>query len=49
MTISTNVLYIYDKSDDWVARNGALEDAGRTEEHIITKSAPNEPNLGGNT
>ena len=49
VTKSTSILYIYDQSDDWVARKVALEDAGKAEEHIITESAPNEPKRGGGT
>ena len=47
MTKSTNVLYIYDQSDDGAARKGAFEDAGRADEHIIKESAPNKPTRGG--
>ena len=45
----TNAYYIYDQSDNRVARKGALKDEGRAEDDIITDSVPNEPNLGGGT
>ena len=38
------ILY-YDQSDPRVAE-GALEEAGRAEQHIITEAAPNELRLG---
>ena len=38
--------YIYDQSDPRVAQEGALEEAGRAEQHIITEAAPNELKLG---
>ena len=47
MTKSTNVLYIYDQSDDCVARKGPLEDTGRAEDHIIADSTPKELQFGG--
>ena len=38
------ILY-YDQSDPRVAE-GALEESGRAEQHIITEAAPNELKLG---
>ena len=45
VTKSTNVHYIYDQTDPLVAE-GALEEAGRAEQHIIAGAAPNELKLG---
>ena len=44
VTKSTNVHYIYDQTDPLVAE-GALEEAGRAEQHIITEVVPNELKL----
>ena len=46
VTKSTTACYTYHQSDPRVAE-GALEEAGRTEQHTITEAAPNELKLGG--
>ena len=50
VTKSTNAYYSYDQSDPRVAQaagKGALDEAGRAEQHIMTETAPNELKLGG--
>ena len=49
ITKSTNEYNIYDQFNPRVAhgRKGALEEAGRAEQHIITKAALNVLTLGG--
>ena len=47
VTKSTNTHYIckYDQSDPRVSTEGALQEAGRADQHII-EAAPNELKLG---
>ena len=49
ITNATNEYDIYDQFNPRVAhgRKGALEEAGRAEQHIITKAALNVLTLGG--
>ena len=46
VTKSTNAYYVYDQSDPRVAQRVRSEEAGRAEQHTITKAAPNEMKLG---
>ena len=45
-TNSTNVLSCSRPNRSSVSTEGALEEAGRAEQHIITEAAPNELKLG---